>query len=83
MNVSNQYQSPYAGLNTNQRFSIAKQLAGNYHLDVSEVLFTYLKVAEPILAKAQSTKQISLKSQKQIDEQFEQTLKKLSQSKER
>ena len=61
---------------------IANQLAADYHLDVSQVLFTYLKVAEPILAKQTHTKQISEATQKQIDEQFEQTLLKLSHTKE-
>ncbi len=81
--MSNQYQSRFAGLNTNQRFSIAKQLAADYHLDVSQILFTYLKVAEPILKKAQPKQQISENAQKQIDKQFEKILKQLSQPKER
>ena len=80
--MSDHYQSRYAGLNTNQRFLIANQLAADYHLDVSQVLFTYLKGAEPILAKQTHTKQISEATQKQIDEQFEQTLLKLSHTKE-
>ncbi|WP_203649960.1 hypothetical protein [Secundilactobacillus yichangensis] len=75
------YQSRYAGLNTNERFSIAKQLAADYHLDVTQVLFTYLKIAEPILAKSQPAKQISETVQKQIDQQFEQKLTQLSQVK--
>ncbi len=81
--MSNQYQSRFAGLNTNQRFSIAKQLAADYHLDVSQILFTYLKVAEPILKEAQPKQQISENAQKQIDKQFEKILKQLSQPKER
>ncbi|MFC6254290.1 hypothetical protein ACFP1H_06775 [Secundilactobacillus hailunensis] len=80
--MSEHYQSRYAGLNTNQRFLIANQLAADYHLDVSQVLFTYLKVAEPILTRKTNTKQISETTQKQIDEQFEQTLLKLSHTKE-
>lgn len=80
--MSNKYQSRYAGLNTKDRFSIAKQLAADYHLDVSQVLFAYLKIAEPILARSQPATQISAAAQKQIDEQFEQTLKQLSQPKE-
>ncbi|GAX04827.1 hypothetical protein IWT25_00121 [Secundilactobacillus pentosiphilus] len=74
-------QSRFAGLNTNRRFEIAKQLAADYHLDVSQVLFTYLKVAEPILAKNQAAKQISETAQRKIDERFEQALTKLSQIK--
>ncbi|MCH5462321.1 hypothetical protein HC026_09070 [Lactobacillus sp. LC28-10] len=81
--MSKQYQSPYAGLNTNNRFSIAKRLAAVYHLDVSQVLFTYLKVAEPILRKGQPATQISEASQKRIDQQFENTLQHLSQTRER
>ncbi|GAX04146.1 hypothetical protein IWT140_01784 [Secundilactobacillus pentosiphilus] len=74
-------QSCFAGLNTNRRFEIAKQLAADYHLDVSQVLFTYLKVAEPILAKNQAANQISETAQRKIDERFEQVLTKLSQIK--
>ena len=80
--MSDHYQSRYAGLNTNQRFLIANQLAADYHLDVSQVLFTYLKVAEPILAKQTHTKQIAEATQRQIEKQFEQTLIKLSHTKE-
>ena len=81
--MTEHYQSRYAGLNTNQRFSIANQLAADYHLDVSQILFTYLKVAEPILKEAQPKQQISENAQKQIDKQFEKILKQLSQPKER
>lgn len=78
-----QYQSRFAGLNTDQRFVIAEQLAADYHLDVSQVLFTYLKVAEPVLTKSQGAKQISAAAQRTIDERFEQALTKLGQVKGR
>lgn len=81
--MSKQDQSRFAGLNTSRRFEIAKQLAADYHLDVSQILFTYLRVAEPILAKNQGTKQIPETAQRKIDERFEQALIELGQIKER
>ncbi|KRK96997.1 hypothetical protein FD04_GL001853 [Secundilactobacillus odoratitofui DSM 19909 = JCM 15043] len=80
--MSDHYQSPFQDLNTDKRFNLANQLATTYQLDVSQILFTYLKVAQPILAKQSRTNQISEKAQREIDTQFEQTLKSLSQLKE-
>jgi hypothetical protein len=75
--MSSSYQSPYAALNTDQRFATALKLATQYHLDVSEVMFTYLKVAEPELRQHPNAAGIPDKVQRRIDAQFEQTLKAL------
>lgn len=80
--MTSHYQSPYADFNTDQRFRLANRLAMDYKLDVSEVLFTYLKVAQPILAKQNDTTDIPDAAQRKIDQRFEKTLKALSQSKE-
>lgn len=79
--MTEKYQSPYADLNTSNRFKLANQLALTYRLDVGQVLFTYLKVAEPILKKSGS-KKISLATQREIDTLFTSTLKQLSPVKE-
>ncbi|MTV82090.1 hypothetical protein [Secundilactobacillus folii] len=79
--MTDTYQSPYADFNSSKRFNLANQLAKDYRLDVSQILFTYLKVAQPILSKQQDTKQIPVAAQRKIDQRFEKTLKSLSQSK--
>lgn len=75
------YQSPYADLNTPNRFALALKLASRYHLDVSQIMFTYLKVAE-IYLKQQPGGTIPPAIQRKIDDQFTKTLRQLAAGKD-
>lgn len=75
------YNSPYAALNTPNRFALALKLAGQYHLDVSRIMFTYLKVAEAILQN-HSGRTISPTLQRKIDDRFTKTLQALAAGKD-
>ena len=75
------YNSPYADLNTPNRFTLALRLASQYHLDVSQIMFTYLKVSEPILPY-QSGRTISPTILPKINASFTKTLQALAAGKD-
>ncbi|KRK48787.1 hypothetical protein GPK34_08180 [Secundilactobacillus kimchicus] len=68
MNQHDEFQS-FAALNGDNRYAVANQLAKQYGMDASQILFAYLKVAAPILNQ-QKSQQLTERQQRQIDQVF-------------